>query len=64
VVQTTAASQPLLLVHEGANYFFSTDASGNNCTTPNAVVNQISGDLEIICNAKTTNSNAFNITKI
>jgi hypothetical protein len=64
VVQTTAASQPLLLVHSGANYFFSPDASGNNCTAPNAVVNQISGNLEIICNVNITNSNAFNITKI
>jgi len=63
-VQTTAASQPLLLVHSGANYFFSPDASGNNCTSPNAVVNQISGNLEIICNVNITNSNAFNITKI
>jgi hypothetical protein len=64
VVQTTAASQPLLLVHSGANYFFSPNASGNNCTTPNAVVNQISGNLEIICSVNITNSNGFNITKI
>ena len=64
VEQTVASSQPLLLVHSGANYFFSPDASGNNCTSPNAVVNQISGNLEIICNVNITNSNAFNITKI
>ena len=29
VVQTTAASQPLLLVHSGANYYFAVDVSGN-----------------------------------
>jgi hypothetical protein len=35
VVQTTAASQPLLLVHSGANYWFSVQDSGNflNSTT-------------------------------
>jgi hypothetical protein len=30
VVQTTAASQPLLLVHEGANYWFGSGVSGND----------------------------------
>ena len=48
VVQTTAASQPLLLVHEGANYWFGSGVSGNYLSTPNATANQITGDIEII----------------
>lgn len=48
VVQTTAASQPLLLVHEGANYWFGSGVTGNFLTTPNATANQITGDIEII----------------
>jgi len=46
-VQTTAASQPLLLTHEGANYFWISGDLASNCTTPNAVANQITGDIEI-----------------
>jgi hypothetical protein len=49
VVQTTAASQPLLLVHSGANYFYTSGETGNYCSTPNAAANQITGDIEIIC---------------
>jgi hypothetical protein len=48
VVQTTAASQPLLLVHSGANSLYVPNIDGNNCTTPDAVINRISGDIEII----------------
>ena len=47
-VQTTAASQPLLLTHEGANYWFGSGATGNFVSTPNAAANQITGDIEII----------------
>jgi len=51
-VQTTAASQPLLLAHNGAssdNYWYSLGGSGANtalCSTPNAVANQITSDIE------------------
>jgi len=47
-VQTTAASQPLLLVHEGANYYFTPNCVTNNCSTPNAAANQITGDYEVV----------------
>ncbi len=46
-VQTTAASQPLLLTHEGANYWFGSGATGNYCSTPNVAANQIYGDIDI-----------------
>ena len=52
-VQTTAASQPLLLAHNGAssdNYWFSPLSVTDNCSTPNAVANQIIGDVEFIFN--------------
>jgi hypothetical protein len=48
VVQTTAASQPLLLVHSGANYWWGSGVSGNYLSTPNAAANQITGDIDII----------------
>jgi hypothetical protein len=47
VVQTTAASQPLLLVHSGANYWWGSGISGSYCTTPNSLANTITGDIEI-----------------
>ena len=49
-VQATASAQPLLLAHGGAvtdNYWFSPRITGNSCSTPNAAVNRISGDIEI-----------------
>jgi hypothetical protein len=46
-VQTTAASQPLLLVHSGANYWQSVGVAGNFVSTPNAAANRITGDLSI-----------------
>jgi hypothetical protein len=46
-VQTTAASQPLLLVHSGANYWFGSGVAGNFVRTPNATANQIIGDFDI-----------------
>lgn len=46
-VQTTAASQPLLLVHEGANYYYSGATSGNYVSTPDSVNATFSGDLDV-----------------
>lgn len=48
LVQATAASMPLLLVKNStdANYYFP-DASSVGCATPNAAVNQITGDIDI-----------------
>lgn len=51
VVQTTAASQPLLLAHNGAssdNYYYGSGVSGNYLSTPDATANRITGDIEII----------------
>ncbi len=56
-VQATAASQPLLLSHNGAstdNYWWGSGVSGNYCSTPNAVANQITGDIEIIAKIQGT----------
>jgi hypothetical protein len=47
VVQTTAASQPLLLAHSGSNYLFSPRVDGNFCSTPSAAANSISGNIDI-----------------
>jgi hypothetical protein len=48
-VQATAASQPLLLSHNGVdNYFYVPRVDGNNCTTPDTVASRIAGDIEII----------------
>jgi hypothetical protein len=59
VVQTTAASQPLLLVHEGANYWFGSGVSGNFVSTPSASANQITSDIEIIAKIDYSNSGSF-----
>jgi hypothetical protein len=47
VVQTTAASQPLLLVHEGENYYQGVGFGGNNITTPSNVNNELVNDFSI-----------------
>jgi hypothetical protein len=47
-VQTTAASQPLLLVHSGVNYWFGSGVSGNYISTPDSLANQIIGNIEYI----------------
>jgi hypothetical protein len=57
VVQTTAASQPLLLVHSGANYYFGSGANANFLSTPNAAANQITGDIGIIAKINMQNYN-------
>jgi hypothetical protein len=48
VVQTTAASQPLLLVHSGANYFQGVGVANNYVTTPSSAVSNITGDIEMV----------------
>ena len=58
VVQTTAASQPLLLAHSGAssdNYWYGSGVGNNFCSTPSASANQITGDIEIIVDVQTNN---------
>ena len=50
-VQSTAASQPLLLAHNGAssdNYWWGSGVLGNYVSTPDSVANRILGDTEII----------------
>lgn len=54
-VQATAASQPLLLSHNGAssdNYWFGSGVTGNYVSTPNASANQITGDIDVKTTAK------------
>jgi hypothetical protein len=48
VTQTTAASQPLLLAHSGVNYWWGSGVSGNYCSTPTNVANEITEDIEFI----------------
>jgi hypothetical protein len=60
-VQTTAASQPLLLAHNGAssdNYWWGSGVSGNYVSTPNAAANSNNGNKEIILNLDITNLSA------
>lgn len=57
LVQGTGAAQPLLLRWDRrvGNYFFPGGTSmGNGASTPNAVANQISGDLHIWAKVSTT----------
>jgi hypothetical protein len=52
-VQATAASQPLLLSHNGSdNYWWGSGVTGNFMSTPNATANQITGDIEIVANIR------------
>jgi hypothetical protein len=46
-IQTTASAQPLALVHSGTNYAWLSGVAGNYFSTPNAVANQITGDIDI-----------------
>jgi hypothetical protein len=48
VVQTTAASQPLLLVHSGENYYQGVGVASNYVTTPSSAVSNITGDIEMV----------------
>jgi hypothetical protein len=62
VVQTTATSQPLLLVYEDVNYWFGSGVSGNYLETPNASANQIVGDIDIKAQTnKSTNPAVSNL---
>jgi hypothetical protein len=55
-VQTTAASQPLLLSHNGAdNYWYGPKVNNNNCTTPSSANCNITGDFEFILNLSMNN---------
>jgi len=59
-VQATAASQPLLLSHNGSdNYWYGSGVNGNYVSTPNAAANQITGDIEIIANINYKNNETF-----
>jgi len=59
-VQTTAASQPLLLAHNGAssdNYWWVTTAGSSGtslCSTPDASANQITGSIEFTAKFSTS----------
>ena len=63
VVQTTAASQPLLLVHSGAstdNYWYSPQINSNFCTAPNITIPTASGFEMDVKVAFTTNDDSIN----
>lgn len=57
-IQTTAANQPLALVHSGANYAWLPGVAGNSFTTPNATANQITGNIDIIAHIIYANNGA------
>jgi hypothetical protein len=60
VEQTFASSQPLLLVHSGANYWFSPIVNGNYCTAPSITIPTASG-FEIDAKVSfTTNDDLLN----
>jgi hypothetical protein len=62
VVQTTAASQPLLLVHSGANYWFQPSISAaniNRCST-DTINGRLSSDIDIKVYCKFSSSTAQN----
>jgi hypothetical protein len=58
-IQTTASAQPLGLVHSGSNYAWLSGVAGNYFSTPNAVANQITGDIEIVAKV---NFASFSVT--
>jgi hypothetical protein len=64
VVQTTAASQPLLLVHSGENYYFQSGTTGNFLTTPNAAQNQLIGTVDIDASFEVQSNNNFSAGKV
>jgi len=60
VVQTTAASQPLLLTHTtGQNYWFGSGVAGNFVSTPNAAANSNNGNKEFVFNFSTNNTSSL-----
>ena len=48
VVQTTAASQPLLLAHTGENYWFGSGVSGNYCSCTSITINYTALDFRAL----------------
>jgi hypothetical protein len=58
VEQTTASSQPLLLVHSGANYWFGSGVSGNNVTTTATISPSTQVDLILYLVSGASNSGA------
>jgi len=62
-IQTTLASQPLLLSHTGTNYAYLPRIGGNYFTTPNSVNNDLSGnsgaEFFISCNNLTLPNTLF-----
>jgi hypothetical protein len=48
VVQTTASSQPLLLVHSGANYWFGSGVDGNNAQSSAQSAFNFGGDFSVV----------------
>jgi hypothetical protein len=60
-VQATAASQPLLLVHNGVdNYWFSPQVNGNYCTAPSIIIPTASGFEMDVKVSFTTNDDSVN----
>ncbi len=57
-VQTTAASQPLLLVHSGQNYWFGSGVANNFVSTPNKFSSTpVNTAFEYICKIDCDNTN-------
>lgn len=54
-VQNSASNQPLALVHSGTNYAWLPGVNGNFFSTPNAVANQITGDIDISAHVNLAN---------
>jgi hypothetical protein len=61
VEQTVASSQPLLLVHSGANYWFGSGVSGNNVTTTTTISpsTQVDLILYLVSGASNAGASAF-----
>jgi hypothetical protein len=58
VEQTVASSQPLLLAHSGANYWFGSGVSGNNVTTTATISPSTQVDLILYLVSGASNSGA------
>jgi hypothetical protein len=60
-IQTTASAQPLALVHSGTNYAWLPGVASNYFSTPNAVANQITGDMDLISYVDYASNGAFQL---
>lgn len=56
LIQTTAASQPLILPHTGTNYVYLPGIDGNGFTTPHSLSNNITQDWEVVIQTNFSNS--------